>query len=231
MDIARLNLFRIACLVCSVILVMGVPALADDKVGEAKQILERITVKILDDINSRRDEIRTRPEVIKAIISANIEPYINITIISKRVLGKEVWDNASREQKKEFALAFKKRVLSYCSTGLHEFLRATDEKLDPKMVVFDEPTKVGTTRIAVKSVFKLNASRQYPMIFRMTHETGKWKIYDVVVSGKDSGYISLVSLYRESLKSGIDTHGLDGMIESLKQRNQEILSNVNRRQE
>jgi len=48
MDIARLNLFRIACLVCSVILVMGVPALADDKVGEAKQILERITVKILD---------------------------------------------------------------------------------------------------------------------------------------------------------------------------------------
>ncbi len=229
MDIFRQNLFSMFCLVCVTTLVIGAPAQADDKAGEARQILEQITAKILEDINSRRDEIRTHPKVIKAIIGANIEPHINITIISERVLGEDVWNNASREQKKEFSLAFKKRVLSYCSTGLHEFLRATDKKLIPEMVVFDEPTKVGKTRIAVKSVFRLDASRQYTMIFRMTHKTGKWKIYDVVVSGKNSGYISLVSLYRETLKKGIKTHGLDGLIESIKQKNQEILSNVNRR--
>lgn len=141
-----------------------------------------------------------------------IYPHVDFDHISALVLGKN-WKTATEDERKHFKREFQTLLVRTYSRAFLEFKDwsvrflpiSRDENAD-KVIVKTEVLQPGKQPIAVN--------------YRMLHDKGEWKAYDIMIEG-----VSLVTNYRTSFKTEIDRTGsLTAVIEMLEKRNKEALS-------
>jgi len=137
-----------------------------------------------------------------------IFPNVDTVRMSALVLGKH-WRKASKQQKKQFIVAFKNLLVNtYSTTFTEQFNDWTIDFLPLKLKTGDKTTTVKTI---VSQAGKADAKIDYSMILR----NDQWKIYDLKVEG-----ISLVISNRETFSQMIkDSGSLDTVITELETKN------------
>jgi len=186
-----------------------------------KAVLETTASQMLDAINSNRDKIKKNPQLTEDLIEKVLLPHIDFITASKYVLGPN-WNNASRAQKIEFIKTFRTLLLRFYSSALSEYLNTHDEKLDMSLMTFQEPGSTTGNQVTVRSEVKPKDAKPVPIIYQMLKTRHGWKVFDVSVEG-----VSVITTYKTSFASEVQTKGIDGLIASLKERNAKLLAGDN----
>jgi phospholipid transport system substrate-binding protein len=186
-----------------------------------KAVLEETAGKMLDSINANRDKIKKDPKLTEDLIEKILLPHIDFITASKYVLG-PTWDKASRAQKIEFIKTFRTLLLRFYSSALSEYLNTHDEKLDMSLMTFQDPGKIDGNQVTVRSEVRPKTGKPVPIIYQMLKTRRGWQVFDVSVEG-----VSVITTYKTSFASEVQTKGIDGLIASLKERNAKLLAGDN----
>ncbi|MGE0482770.1 MAG: phospholipid-binding protein MlaC [Gammaproteobacteria bacterium] len=175
---------------------------------DATAIVQSTTEQVLDRVQADKAALQDDPGKMYNLVSELIFPHFDFDIMSQWVLG-ESWSSASEQQRVAFVEQFRKLLVRTYATALLEF--SGQEITYPAI-----EQKGGANTAMVKQVISQPGSSVIPIIYRLHNKTGPWKVFDVSVDG-----VSLVKTYRASFGSMIKDGGIDSLIASLDNKNQQ----------
>jgi phospholipid transport system substrate-binding protein len=136
-----------------------------------------------------------------------VVPHVDFRRVSSLALGKH-WKRAKPAQQREFMREFKRMLVrSYAAAFF-----ATEEWEIRHVSV--RPGK-GKQDVFVRTKVLRPGAKPAEVDYRMYKKGGSWKIYNLKVEG-----VSLVTNYRTSFQREIRNGGLDGLIKSMKAKNE-----------
>lgn len=197
--------FNVAALLAT--LLLGSAAVA---VEEPIEIVRNTTDQVIETVKSEREALRADPRKMYNLVSETIFPYFDFGIMSQWVLG-DHWQSAGDDVRAQFIEQFRKLLVRTYATALLEF---SDQVISYPAV----DNQSGKSTAVVRQEISQPGSATMPVMYRLHNRSGEWKVYDVSVDG-----VSLMKTYRASFTSEIQNNGIDGLIETLSSKNQDLL--------
>ena len=176
---------------------------------EPLTIVRSTTDKVLERVQSDKEALRADSAKMFSLVSELIFPHFDFNIMSQWVLG-EHWNSADAAMQASFVEQFRHLLVRTYATALLEF---SDQEITYPEA---KPTASANTAV-VRQHIGQSGGGSIPITYRLHNKTGAWKVFDVSVDG-----VSLVKTYRASFGSMIRDGGLDGLIASLSQKNQQV---------
>ncbi len=171
-----------------------------------QQVVQNTSAQMIEALRKNREILSQDPTRLHGLVNQIILPKFDFNLISRWVLGRS-WQQATPEQRRQFAEEFQTLLVRTYSNALLEYVDEDFQVLPPRGVVSGNEATVRTeVRPRTGQPIQIN----YSMYLR----DGTWKIIDVIVEG-----VSLVTNYRSTFASQIRTSGLDAVIADLRQRN------------
>lgn len=141
--------------------------------------------KLFNYINKNEDLIDSDNKSFINGFELTIKEIIDPMEISKRVMGKKIYDKATKTQRDNFNKRFKNTLFESYSSALKEI-----DYEDLKIVSHYHP-KENMDKAIVR--LKVNLSgRSIDFVYRMRKIDGKWKIIGFIIDG-----IDLISIFRK----------------------------------
>jgi len=210
---------RIALLIMS--LLFGQVAMADSEelAEQAHEVVKRTTVKLLSTINENRNYYESDKAKFFWALEDVLGPMVDFKRLTRRIMGKH-YRAASLDQRKRFARAFKRSLLSSYATGLIEF-----EDYDVRVL----PPKVGVKNTLRNTLVDLQVVTPSGKVFPITqsmyfhHRKYQWMAQNVIVNGINVG--KLFNEQFEQMVTEADGNigvAIDNWIDSLKQQGRKL---------
>ena len=172
------------------------------------QVIETTAARMVEILEVRRDEFASDVNALYAVIDELLLPRFDTRYAAARILGRERWKAASKEQRERFIDAFYDTLRNTYASGLLEFEAGTMEVL-PFKGDLDATTRSAKVRTRVT----LDDGKVVPVDYRLVRGKSpgsNWKVWDVLAEG-----ISYVKSYGTDLGAEIDAKGLDAVTERL----------------
>ena len=132
-----------------------------------------------------------------------VMPKLDITLMSKIILGKKIWTQMENAQKDNFVNAFKYKMTSTYMKSITVFDGEKIEFLPYK------PGKKDNLAF-VKSKY-IMASGDIEVNYRLIRKDDGWKVYDIIFDG-----ISLMKNYRADFRQHVNKSGVESLIDNLR---------------
>ena len=169
-------------------------------------LMDQVTQQTLTALKENQATLHSNPKIVYGIIHRILVPHVDMEEMSKLVLGRDVWSNASSAQKQAFITQFKLLLVRTYSSALAAYKNET--------VTFTPPRDKSTDRVQVDSLILQQGGPSISVSYRLVLKDGQWKLYDLIVEG-----VSLVESYRAQFSDAINQNGLDTVINQLEQKN------------
>jgi len=176
-----------------------------------QQLVEKTAQKVLDRLKQDREKIKTDPSFIHGLVDEYVLPHFDFERMSMWVLGKH-WRTANAAQRERFVGEFRMLLVRTYATSLAEF---TDQKLSYLPMRGSE----AEGDVTVRSEVEQPGGFPIPINYKLHKKGDVWKVYDVTIDD-----ISLIANYRTSFNREIREMGLDKLIKTLADRNQQATS-------
>ena len=170
----------------------------------AQVLVESAVSDILDVYKNESSRLNSEPEYLQAKIDELIVPYLDLKTMTRLIMGK-FWRRADEEQQQQLVAQFT-ALLNKTFTGA-----VTEYKGETVTFQPFRPTN-RDDRAEVRSTLKLGNGISVPVLYKLRNEEG-WRIYDV-----EAFNISLVNMLRLAFSNEIERTGIDGLIQTLKER-------------
>jgi phospholipid transport system substrate-binding protein len=168
-------------------------------------LVQRIAGQVMDAVKA--DAVIQGGDVgrIVALVDSKIMPNVNFSRMTASAVGK-YWRQATPEQQTKLQAEFKTLLVRTYAGALGE---VKDQTLSFKPSRF----RPEDSDVVVRSVVR-GRGEPIQLDYRLEKTPNGWKIYDLNVLG-----IWLVDTYRSQFAQEINNKGLDGLIDTLTQRN------------
>jgi phospholipid transport system substrate-binding protein len=153
----------------------------------------------------------SRSSELARLVDSHIVPVFDFQRMTRIALARN-WRAASAEQQDALAAQFKTLLVRTYSRALLEF---RGQAIDYKPL----RTAAGETDVTVRSALRRPGAEALTIDYDMSDGAAGWQVYDVKIAG-----VSLVLAYRESFASIVRASGIDGLVKSLADKNQENAS-------
>lgn len=172
-------------------------------------LIKRLSEEILATAKTDKQIQSGNQARIQQVVDEKILPYVDFQRTTALAVGRS-WRQATAEQKSQLTEEFKK-LLTYTYTGA--ISQVSDQKFEylPFRAAPEDKDVVVNTRVVQPRAEPIQLS------YRLVKSDQGWKIYDVNVLGA-----WLVETYKGSFATEINKSGIDGLIASLKDRNQKL---------
>lgn len=169
-------------------------------------IMEQLTNQTLNSLKENQASLHSNPQVVYKIIYHILLPHVDMEEMSKAVLGREVWVNASAGEKQKFIGQFKLLLVRTYSSALAAYKNET--------VKFMPLRESNGDRVQVDSIILQQGGPSIPVSYRLVLKGSQWKVYDLIVEG-----VSLIESYHSQFADAIRQNGLNSVINELAQKN------------
>ncbi|ADJ27934.1 MlaC/ttg2D family ABC transporter substrate-binding protein [Nitrosococcus watsonii] len=205
-------------MVAGLIVPLGVSAQA--ATSSPRDIVLETSQRVLEELQDKNVTPADNPEYFYRLADKLIVPHFNFRRMSQRVLGK-YWRQASQQQKADFTDQFRQLLVRTYVTALHSYsAEDIQDFLQERIKVLPANYPPEATRAGVK--VQVESDKGRPPINMMLNlyldQKKNWKVDDVQVEG-----VSLVTNYRASFYREIRANGLQGLIDRLTARNQQVM--------
>lgn len=177
--------------------------------GDPLLLVKETANGVLDKVVTNREKLNEDPSLVYALVSDEVLPHFNFTQMTRSAMGR-YWRRASDEQKKIIEEEFKQMLVRTYGVALLNY-SGQEIKYLPVKASSDEKRVTVQTRVS-----EVKSGPEIPVDYRLLRNGDSWKVYDVVIDG-----MSLVSNYRSSFSGEIRRSGIDGLVKTLQQRNDE----------
>lgn len=176
-----------------------------------RQLVESVTSKLIETLQSHQSEIRNDPKAVYPILENILLPYADFREMSQRVLASH-WRNLSNQEQDDFIEAFRVLVLRTYSRVFSHYKGQTVTFLEPRAQDAQDD------RVQVRSVVNQPDGPSVSVDYRLIQHKAQWFVYDLSIDG-----ISLVASYRGQFGSSIENKGFSAVLSELKEHNLETL--------
>jgi phospholipid transport system substrate-binding protein len=202
------NLFLIP--VVSALFIFGGAAYAQVDQSDPQALIKTATQQVLDEVRARAIEPGDIPRI-KDVVSRDILPYIDFHRTTQLAMGRH-WRTATPTQQQQMVEQFQALLIHMYSGTVAQLRR--DQKIDyPPMRVAPTDADVVVRTVA------MNEGGPVEIDYRLYKTPQGWRVYDLNVLGA-----WLVQTYRQQFNDKIQQDSLDGLIQSLAERNQQLAS-------
>ncbi len=177
-------------------------AAVDQRLPE--QIITETSTQVLKTLNENKEHFKENPEQVSMLINEIVVPILDLTSISKLVLGR-YWKQASEEQRINFISEFKDMLIRTYAKSLVDHGSAKIKVL-PSHGMQEDKYHTVQTELDIGSG---KAPLQVAYVFRNNEQNG-WKVLDLKVDG-----LSLAKNFRSSFNQEIKETSLSALIERL----------------
>ena len=173
----------------------------------AKESAHTFVIKTVEEISVFITENKTMlendEEYLRTKVDELVIPKLNISLMSKIVLGRDNWIASNDYQKREFQKAFRSLMVRTYMKSLTTF---DGEKM--KFMPFKAGKRPNIAR--VNSIYLLSEG-ELPVSYRLKFtESNGWKVFDIIIDG-----ISLLKNYRTDFQEHIQNNGINSLIAEL----------------
>lgn len=141
------------------------------------------------------------------LIDSKVLPHFDFEGMTALAVGRG-WRQATSEQKTVLAGEFRTLLVRSYANALTNFKDYQINYLPLKM-------KEGDTEVTVRTTVRKAGQSPDSVDYTLHQKDGDWKVFDVSVAGA-----SLITAYREEFGQDVKNGGIDGLIASLKAKNQ-----------
>jgi phospholipid transport system substrate-binding protein len=167
-------------------------------------MLENAANKITNTLKENRSQLKSNHKIIHQAVSQYLLPIVDVTGMSRSVLGRQAWSKATSAEKQAFTKEFTKLVIRTYSSPLAEY---SDEKV--KFLPLRGP--LNGRFIQVNSVVVRGNGPNIPLSYSLVSKKGQWKIYDLSVEG-----VSLLQSFRSQFGQVLQTSNMQELISKMK---------------
>ncbi|MDH3633674.1 MAG: ABC transporter substrate-binding protein [Gammaproteobacteria bacterium] len=173
-----------------------------------EQLIKQTSDKVLAEIKANADVYQSDPERIYQLVDDVVLPHFDFSAMTDLALGKYK-DKVNGEQRPTIVNEFRSLLVRTYSSALLEY---TDQELIYLPMEGVESDGIVTVRTEIEQ------AGGFPIPINYTLRLGDegWKVFDISVDD-----VSLVTNYRSSFARAIKKDGVDGLIKTLQDRNQE----------
>jgi phospholipid transport system substrate-binding protein len=188
-----------------ILLLLCLPAQA---ASAPEELIRDTSDKVIEEIKINRETYRENPESIYQLVDTVVLPHFDFSAMTDLALG-NYRDQVSAEQRPTIVNEFRNLLVRTYSSALLEY---TDQELTylPMEGSVDDGQVVVRTEIAQSGGFPI------PIDYSLRRGDDGWKVFDISVDE-----VSLVTNYRSSFARAIKKDGVDGLIKTLQERNQQ----------
>jgi len=174
-------------------------AVADTTNLGPQELMDTVSKKMFDALDSNRAAIRKDPEKAYPLVDQILLPHCDTEYAARLVLARH-WEGASPEQRKRFVAALYHALLRLYGGAISDF---TADRL--KLLPFrgDPAAK----EAVVHTLVRRDSGATVPVDYRLHKTDAGWLAYDVIIEG-----ISYVKNYRTDLGAEVEQKGLDAVI-------------------
>jgi phospholipid transport system substrate-binding protein len=198
----------LGALTLSAVTLLSSPAWAADEAPDA--LIKRISGDVMAAVKADPAIQAGDINRIVALVDSKIMPSVNFSRMTSSAVGR-YWRQATPAQQKQLQDEFKTLLVRTYSGALGE---VKDQTVSFKPL----RARAEDTDVVVRSEVR-GRGEPIQLDYRLEKTPDGWKIYDLNVLG-----IWLVETYRTQFAQEISAKGLDGLIETLSQRNKSASS-------
>jgi len=168
-------------------------------------MLENTANQIISTLKQNKTSLKHNHQVIYQAVEHYLLPNVDLTGMSRSVLGREVWNKATPAERKEFGRVFTKLVIRTYANPLAEY---TDEtvKFMPIRGSIDGPF------VRVNSVIVRSNGQNIALSYSLVSKNNGWKIYDLSVEG-----VSLLQSFRSQFGQILQNSSMQVLIAEMRQ--------------
>lgn len=175
-------------------------------------LVKRISTEVLDIAKTDKEIQRGSMQRVLQVVEEKVFPHVNFQRMTALAAGRH-WRDASPEQRKQLTEEFRS-LLVYTYSGA--IAQVKDERIEFRPSRFSP----SDTDVEIRTQVIQSRGEPLPLSYRLHQTQDGWKIYDVNVLGA-----WLIETYRGNFNTEISSGGIDGLIKSLKERNQRLANN------
>jgi phospholipid transport system substrate-binding protein len=173
-------------------------------------MIKTVTQQVLDQIKADKQIQSGNITRITELVNEKILPYTDFTRTTRLVMGRN-WNSATPQQQKQIVEQFKMLLIRTYSGALAQ-VRDQQVQYKPFRASPDD------TDVVVRSVV-INNGSPIQLDYRLFKTPQGWKVYDINVLGA-----WLIQAYQQQFNEQISQHGVDGLLQFLTQRNEQLAS-------
>lgn len=174
------------------------------------KLIQRVTEEVLDAVRNNKDIQQGDARSIGQLVEQKIVPHLDFERTTALAAGR-YWREASDEQKQQLQTQFKQLLMHTYSGALAQV------KAQP--IVYDPIRNNDGADVVVNAHSSGTQGQKIDFGYRMRQTADGWKVYDVNVMG-----VWMVQVYRDNFATVIRQSGIDGLIKTLTDKNQELES-------
>jgi phospholipid transport system substrate-binding protein len=171
-------------------------------------LLKAATLEVIAIIRQDKDIQAGHPAKVADLVETRILPLFDFTRMTQIAVARS-WRLATSGQQKALTAEFKTLLVRTYSTALSSY---RDQVIEFKQL----RAASGDTEVTVKSVMKQPGAEPLTIDYEMEKIAAEWKVYDIKIDG-----VSLMATYRETFAGKVREGGVDGLIQSLVDKNRQ----------
>ncbi|MBS1188514.1 MAG: Toluene tolerance [Rhodocyclaceae bacterium] len=175
-------------------------------------MVKRVSEEVLDIVRKDKAIQSGNPNRVLELVDAKVLPHFNFRHMTALAVGKD-WRRASPQQQQQLMQEFKTLLVRTYSNALTSYrdqtIRYKPFKMNP-----------GDTDVLVRTEVVQPGNKPVQLDYSLEKVDDDWKVYDVTVAG-----ISLVTNYRETFAQEVRSGGIEGLIQSIANKNKSLEAN------
>lgn len=172
-----------------------------------EELIRDTSSRVLAELKSNMAKYSEDPAQVHRLIDEMVLPHFDFTAMTDLALGK-FKDEVSADQKPAIVSEFRQLLVRTYSSALLEY---TDQEL----VYLPMEGSEADGQVVVRIEIEQAGGFPIPIHYRMRRGESGWKVFDISVDE-----VSLVTNYRSSFARAIKKNGVDGLIQTLQERNE-----------
>ena len=172
-----------------------------------EELIRATSDRVLAELKSNMETYQSDPQRIYRLIDEVVLPHFDFAAMTDLALGK-FREEVGAEQKPAIVNEFRQLLVRTYSSALLEY---TDQSLVYLPTEGSEADGLVTVRTEIEQA----GGFPIPINYTLRRGDDGWKVFDISVDG-----VSLVTNYRSSFARAIKKNGVDGLIQTLQERNQ-----------
>ena len=170
-------------------------------------MLEQTAQEIISALKQNKTSLKNNPQVIHQAVQRYLLPNVDVSGMSRSVLGRQAWNAASAADRADFAHAFTQLVIRTYATPLAEYTDETIKFLPQRSANDGRFTRVN-------SVIIRSNGQNIPLVYSLVSKNGQWKIYDLSVEG-----VSLLQSFHNQFGEALKNESLRELIAQMGKNN------------
>lgn len=175
------------------------------------ELIRSVSQGVLDEIKADRSLQTGDIERLNVLVDKRVLPYVDFQRMTALAVGRH-WRAASPEQQKALMIEFRRLLLLTYSGAVRQVS-------DTVIQVRPMRSKPEDDEVIVRTQVLRPGKEAVQLDYRLQKIPGGWKIFDMNIMG-----LWLVEHYRNQFAQVVGATGIDGLIQSLKEKNQSLAS-------